>query len=86
MAGYLRRKYTKKLIDEFFWDFKASIHLVNAQIVDVISYLKDSAYYKRYSIVQKYDLNFYLKDSSIGIIRYNITLHLDDYGQILKLN
>lgn len=77
---------TKKLFDESFWDFKDSIHFVNAQIVDIISYLKDDDPHKRHSVIPKYELNFYLKDASIGIVRYNITLHLDDYGQILKLN
>ncbi|WP_316816705.1 hypothetical protein [Pedobacter nyackensis] len=80
------QKEVKILMDKSFWGFKDSIHFVNAQIVDVISYLKDGDPHKKHSVVPKYELNFYLKDSSLGIIRYNITLHLDDYGQILKLN
>jgi hypothetical protein len=76
----------KILMDESFGGFKDSIHFVNAQVVDVISYLKDGDPHKKHRIVPKYELNFYLKDVSLGIIRYNITLHLDDYGQILKLN
>ncbi|TDO24192.1 hypothetical protein [Pedobacter duraquae] len=80
------QKEVKILMDESFWGLKDSIHFVNAQIVDVISYLKDGDPHKRHSVVPKYELNFYLKDTSVGINRYNITLHLDDYGQILKLN
>lgn len=56
---------TKKLFDESFWDLKDSIHFVNAQIVDIISYLKDGDPHKRHSVVPKYELNFYLKDASI---------------------
>jgi len=80
------QKEVKILMEESFWGFKDSIHFVNAQIVDIVSYLKDGDAHKKHWVVPKYELNFYLKDVSIGIIRYNITLHLDDYGQILKLN
>ena len=74
------------LIDGFLCEFKDSIHFVNAQIINIPSYLKDSDTHKKHWVVPKYELNFYLRDTSIGIIRYNITLHLDDYGQILQIN
>ena len=80
------QKEVKILMDESFWDFKDSVHFVNAQIVDIVGYLKDGDPHKKHWVVPKYELNFYLKDTSIGIIRYNITIHLDDYGQILQLN
>lgn len=42
--------------------------------------------YKRYSVVPKYELNFIITDTSIGIKRYNLYLKLDQYGQILQVN
>lgn len=80
------QKEAKTLINESLCEFKDSIHFINAQIVNIPSYLKDGDPHKKHSIVPKYELNFYLRDTSIGIIRYNITLHLDDYGQILQIN
>ncbi|WP_316812868.1 hypothetical protein [Pedobacter heparinus] len=80
------QKEVKTLIDESFWEFKDSIHFVNAQIVNITSFLKDARLHNKQEPVPKYELNFYWKDESIGVIRYNITLHLDDYGQILKIN
>ncbi|WP_449435669.1 hypothetical protein [Pedobacter steynii] len=80
------QREVKKLIAESLWEFKDSIHFVNAQIVNITSYLKDGDPHKKHWVVPKYELNFYLKDTSISIIRYNITLNLDEYGQILQIN
>lgn len=80
------QREVKKLIDESLWEFKDSIHFANAQIVNITSYLKDGDPHKKHWVVPKYELNFYLKDTSISIIRYNITLNLDEYGQILQIN
>lgn len=80
------QKEVKILMQEPFLGFKDSIHFINAQIVDIDRYLQDGNPHKRHWVVPKYEINFYLKDESIGIIRYNITLHLDDYGQLLKIN
>ncbi|RZK53588.1 MAG: hypothetical protein EOO91_17395 [Pedobacter sp.] len=83
---YKIQKEVKILTRESFWGFRDSIHFINAQIVDIERYLKDGDPHKRHWVVPKYEINFYLKDESIGIIRYNLTLHLDGYGQILKIN
>lgn len=80
------QKQVEAIMKETFWEFKDSIHFINAQIVDVLKYLEDGDPHKRHWVVPKYELNFYLKATPIGIQRYNLTLHLDDYGQILELN
>lgn len=80
------QKQVETIMKDSFWEFKDSLHFINAQIVDVLKYLEDGDPHKRHCVVPKYELNFYLKDTPIGIQRYNITLHLDDYGQILQLN
>jgi len=64
-----------------------SLRYSHGQIVDLKKYFrKDSTTYGYDWIVPKYDLNFVLRDNSIGIIRYCIEIRLDEYGQILYSN
>jgi hypothetical protein len=80
------QKQINVIMEESFWEFKDSLYFINAQVVDIEKYLEDGDPHKKHWVVPRYELNFYLRNSSIGIHRYNITIHLDDYGQILKIN
>ena len=81
------QQVVKFLLNDIFWDLKDSLHFVSAQVIDIKSHLKSNIqYFGKLSVIPKYELNFYLKDLSIGIHRYNVVLYLDDYGQILELN
>src|SRR5688572_9651207 len=57
------QKSVKALMEGSFGDFKDSLYFINAQIVDIPSYLKDDDPHKKHWIVPKYELNFYLKNA-----------------------
>ena len=64
-----------------------SLTFSQGQVVDLGSkFSEDSVTYNYNWIVPKFDLNFILKDESIGIKKYYIQLRLDEYGQILYSN
>ena len=81
----------KAIIAEVFWDLKDSIRFFGAQVIDVKSAVKhvnrpSILMSERKPLIPKYELSFSLQDTTIGIIRYYVLIHLDDYGQILDLN
>ena len=64
-----------------------SLTFSHGQNIDLESKFKtDSVTYGYSWIVPKYDLNFILKDNSIGITSYYLQITLDKYGQILYSN
>jgi len=64
-----------------------SIQFTHGQEVDLKAlFKKDSITFNYFWVRPKYDLNFKLSDSSIGIKRYNLKLRLDEYGQLLHVN
>lgn len=64
-----------------------SLIFSHGQIVDLENKFKtDSVTYGYAWIVPKYDLNFVLKDNTIGIISYYLQIRLDSYGQVLYTN
>ena len=66
---------------------KDGLKFSHGQIVNLEKYFSDNKETFNYGwVVPKYDLNFILQDSSIGIKNYYIQLRLDEYGQILACN
>ena len=77
------RGYLKRILGSM----SDSVIFSNGQIVDLERRFKnDSATFGYSWIIPKYDLNFLLRDNSIGIKRYSLTIRLDKYGQILYSN
>ena len=76
--GYLKR---------ILGSMSDSIQFTHGQEVDLKAlFKKDSITFNYFWVRPKYDLNFKLSDSSIGIKRYNLKLRLDEYGQLLDVN
>jgi len=76
--GYLRR---------ILGTMSDSVTFSHGQTVDLENKFKeDSVTYGYGWIVPKYDLNFVLRDNSIGIRSYYLQIRLDNYGQILYSN
>lgn len=64
-----------------------SVEFSHGQVVDLKrKFEQDSTTFGYSWIVPKYDLNFVLKDCSIGIKCYYLNIRLDEYGQILYSN
>lgn len=64
-----------------------SVEFSHGQVVDLKKYFAlDSATYEYGWIVPHYDVNFILRDNSIGIKSYYLQLSLDEFGQILQSN
>jgi hypothetical protein len=77
----------KKYLENCLGSMVDSVQFLNGQLVDLNNYFKeDSTIYKYEWIVPKFDLNFILKDNSIGIKKYYIQVKLDNFGQLLFIN
>jgi len=75
------------LINNLFGILNDNITFSSGQIVDLKRYFyADTTIYRRHGIIPKYDLNFILKDTTIGLKSYCINLNLDEYGQIVYVN
>ncbi|MBO9565655.1 MAG: hypothetical protein J7621_22965, partial [Niastella sp.] len=76
-----------KYIKSSFGNLSSSIHFSHGQIIDLANYFKKnpSTYTRKY-LLPKYDLEFILKDSLIGIKSYGITIKADQYGQVISCN
>ena len=78
LNGYLNR---------VLGDIKDSVSFSHGQMINLEKeFEKDSLTYLRNWVVPKYDLNFVIRDKSIGIQNYYIQIRLDQYGQILNSN
>ncbi len=78
LNGYIRR---------ILGTMSDSVTFSHGQIIDLENkFKKDSVTYGYGWIVPKYDLNFVLKDNSIGIRSYYLQIRIDSYGQILFSN
>jgi hypothetical protein len=65
----------------------SNVKFSHGQIVDLKGYFsKDSLTYSYGWAVPKYDLNFILQDTTIGIKNYYLQIRLDENGQILYAN
>jgi hypothetical protein len=74
-------------LDKILGNMVDSIKFSHGQIIDLEGkFQKDTAANKYDWIVPKYDLNFLLKDNSIGIERYYLQIRLDQHGQVLDCN
>ncbi|MBO9205407.1 MULTISPECIES: hypothetical protein [Niastella] len=70
-----------------FGNLTPALHFSHGQIIDLENYFKKNP--KTYNgkwLVPKYDLDYILQDSTIGIKAYGINLRIDQYGQILYCN
>lgn len=77
----------KGTLGNVFGDLTDSITFEKGQIVDLKRYFaKQNESYKRQWLVPKYDLNFVLGDTSLGLTKYNIHIRLDEYGQLIEIN
>ena len=75
LKGYFRR---------VLGSMSDSLTFSHGQIVNLKSYFEDRPDTYEYGwTVPMYDLNFVLKDESIGIRKYYLQIKLDPYGQIL---
>ncbi len=64
-----------------------SLVFSHGQVIDLKEKFKqDSTVYRYEWIVPTYDLNFILRDNSIGIKKFYLQIHLDEYGQIIYSN
>lgn len=76
--GYLKRILGK---------MSDSLHFTQGQEIDLKAiFQKDSVVYTSNAIKPKYILKFVLVDNSIGIKSYNLSLELDEHGQLLFIN
>ncbi|MDQ2179672.1 hypothetical protein [Marinifilum sp. D714] len=78
---------TNGYLERFFGKMRDSLHYIQGQEVDLKTiFQKDSATFIGNAIKPKYILKFILADNSIGIKSYNLSLELDEYGQLLNIN
>ncbi len=77
-----------KIMGESMTDFLNNVVFIKGQIIDVETWLeKDSIAQTRYQyIIPKFQLHFELRDTSMGIIKYDLELNLDQYGQVVKFD
>lgn len=77
----------KGYLNKIFPSIIDSITFSHGQIIDLKKlFQEDPITYKRFKIIPKYELTFYLKYKPIGIQNYNFEIGLDEYGQILETN
>ncbi len=77
----------KGSLSKYFGELRHNIIFEDGQKVDLKKYfLKNKEVFNMRWIVPKYDLNFSLGDSSLGLVKYNINARLDEYGQIIQIN
>lgn len=77
----------KGYMERILGSINDSVTFSHGQIVDLEQKFKtDSITYGYSWIIPKYDLNFVLKDNSIGVLSYYLQIRLDKYGQILYSN
>ena len=78
LKGYLN-KILPSIID--------SITFSHGQIIDLNKKFREEPITYNYPrIIPKYELDFRLKNRSIGIGNYNLEINIDEYGQILHTN
>jgi hypothetical protein len=69
-----------------FGDMSRKVQFSHGQIVDIDRTRRSGTHFYDYGwIMPAYDLVFMLRDTAIGINVYYFSLHLDQYGQVLKL-
>jgi len=77
----------KNLLKTSLGEFSSNVKFYNGQIVNLRKYLKhDTDTYNYQWILAKYDLNFNLIDTLIGIKNYPLKIRVDEYGQIIEIN
>lgn len=75
--------YLKRLLGSM----SDSIQFSHGQETDLKAlFKKDSITFEGNIVKPKYILHYTLSDNSIGIKRYNLSLELNEYGQLLKIN
>lgn len=74
-------------LDRVFGSMSDSVTFSHGQVVDLEAYFaSDSVTFGYGWVVPKYDLNFILRNASLGIKCYYLQIRLDKYGQILYSN
>lgn len=77
----------KRYIESMLGTLSDSMLFSHGQVVDLKeAYKSDTTLYRQEWISPKYDLNYILKDESIGIKKYYVQFKLDEYGQLLFCN
>lgn len=78
---------TKGHLKKILGEMSDSLHFSQAQAIDLKAiFQKDSAAFIGNAVIPKYIIKFVLTDRSIGIKSYNLSIELDEYGQLLHIN
>jgi hypothetical protein len=68
-------------------NLSTSVRFSHGQIVDVKNYYKkNSLSFTNHKQIPKYDLEFILQDTIIGIKSHSVRIKIDEYGQVLYCN
>jgi hypothetical protein len=76
----------RKFLRRYFGELSDSVHFINAQVVSLEQYFKESTPGDYEWIVPAYDVHYYISISSTYIQRYNVEVKLDQYGQLISIN
>jgi hypothetical protein len=74
------------VLSAYLGTLESSVYFIDAQVVNLDQYFKVTDVIKHEWITPKYDVHYYISIPSKGLEKYNVTIKLDQYGQLISIN